>query len=95
MTSVGSQLDASTVTHRFQRFLADSGLPRQRFHDLRHASATFLLLQGVPAKVVADRLGHSSINLTLNTYSYVMSELRDLAASHMDIVLRAPQSRSG
>jgi integrase len=80
------------VTRRFQRILRRAGLPHQRFHDLRHACASLLLSQGVPARVVMETLGHSQISLTLNTYSHVIPALGREAAERMDAVLRAAQS---
>ena len=88
-TSVGRPLDGINVTRRFQRILRAAGLPRQRFHDLRHACASLLLAQGVPARVVMETLGHSQISLTLNTYSHVIPALGREAASRMDEVLTA------
>ncbi len=88
-TSVGGPLDGINVTRRFQRILRSAGLPRQRFHDLRHACASLLLAQGVPARVVMETLGHSQISLTLNTYSHVIPALGREAASRMDEVLTA------
>ncbi len=58
-TTLGTPLDGISVTRRFQRILAAAGLPHQRFHDLRHACASLLLAQGVPARVVMETLGHS------------------------------------
>lgn len=89
MTTHGTPLDAITITRRFQRILADAGLPHQRFHDLRHACATLLLAQGVPARVVMETLGHSEISLTLNTYSHVMPSVGREAAERMDQLLGA------
>ncbi len=89
-TSVGTPLDGTAVTHRFQRLLAEAGLPRLRFHDLRHTAATLLLVQGVPARVVMDILGHSSITLTMNTYAHVLPSLRREAADAMDRVFAGP-----
>jgi integrase len=86
-SGTGAPLDASTVTHRFKAFLKSHGLPDQRFHDLRHASASFLLSQGLPVKVVSERLGHSQISLTLNTYAHLAAELQGQAASAMDRIL--------
>lgn len=83
----GRPLVSSTVTHAFQRCLRDAGLPRQRFHDLRHACASLMLAQGVSARVVMEVLGHSQITLTLNTYSHVMPSLQQEAADRMDAVL--------
>ena len=67
------------------------GLPRQRFHDLRHACASLMLAQGVAPRVVMETLGHSQIGLTLNTYSHVIPALGRAAADQMDIIL-APRS---
>lgn len=55
-------------------------LPRIRFHDLRHGNATLLLGQGVHPKVVQERLGHSTIAMTLDTYSHVMPGMQRQAA---------------
>lgn len=62
-------------------------LPVLHFHSLRHSCATFLLVQGVPARVVMDLLGHSDIRLTLNTYSHVVEQLQEDAAQQMSAVL--------
>lgn len=86
-TTLGTPLDAISVTRRFQRILRRAGLPHQRFHDLRHACASLLLAQGVPARVVMETLGHSQISLTLNTYSHVVPSLARVAAERMDEML--------
>jgi integrase len=86
---MGRPLDASNVTHTFQRHLIRAGLPRQRFHDLRHACASFLLAQGVSPRVVMEVLGHSQITLTLNTYTHVLPSLSREAAERMNALLAA------
>jgi integrase len=86
-TTVGTPMDGIAVTRRFQAVLAGAGLPRQRFHDLRHACASLLLAQGVAPRVVMETLGHSQISLTLNTYSHVIPALGRAAADQMDAVL--------
>jgi len=83
-TPTGTPIDARNLTLSFQRMLKRFGLPKRRFHDLRHSCATLLLVQGVPARVVMETLGHSQISLTLNTYSHVPSELQREAAHRMD-----------
>ena len=93
-TVEGRPLDASFVTHHLQSLLARAGLRRQRFHDLRHACASLLLAQGVPARVVMDVLGHSQVSLTLNTYSHVVPSLRTEAADRMDDVLQGAMSEA-
>jgi len=64
-----------------------TGLPHQRFHDLRHACASLMLAQGVSARVVMETLGHSQISLTLNTYSHVSPALGRAAAERMNDLL--------
>ena len=60
------------------------GLPPIRFHDLRHAHATLMLLQGVHPKVVSERLGHASVGITLDTYSHVLPTMQAEAARAFD-----------
>ena len=56
----------------FQPILARAGLPKLRFHDLRHTHATALLSKGQPIKAVSQRLGHSDIGITLRVYAHVL-----------------------
>jgi len=83
----GTPADGTAITKRFQRLLADAGLPRQRFHDLRHACASLLLVQGVHPRVVMEVLGHSQYSLTMNTYSHVIPQLQREAADRMESLL--------
>lgn len=86
-TAKGTPLDGTGVTKRLQRILAEAGLPRQRFHDLRHCCASLLLAQAVPPRVVMEILGHSQISLTMDTYSHVMPTARREAADLMGAIL--------
>jgi integrase len=70
----GRPLDGSKVVQALQRVLVAAGLPRIRFHDLRHSCASLLFAQGVPAKTVQEILGHSRISTTLDIYTHVASE---------------------
>jgi Phage integrase family len=61
---------------RFRPAVADAGLPeRTRFHDLRHTCAALLIAQGAHPLAVMQRLGHSSITVTMNTYGHLFPEL--------------------
>lgn len=71
----GLPLDPTGLTRRFQQRLADAGLPRMRFHDLRHSAASFMIAQRVPLRVVMEVLGHSDIGVTANTYGHIQAEL--------------------
>ena len=86
----GRHLDGGHVLRRSLRpLLIKAGLPPIRFHDLRHTAATILLCKGVHVKVVSEMLGHSSIALTLDTYSHVLPHMQTEAAAAMDEALSA------
>lgn len=68
----GLPLDPDGVTHAFARTARAVGLSGVRFHDLRHTHTTLMLAQGIHPKIVSERLGHSSITITLDTYSHVL-----------------------
>lgn len=76
------------LTNAFAAFVRNAGLPRVRFHDLRHSHATLLLRQGVHPKVVSERLGHATVGITLDTYSHVLPGMQEEAAHKLDIALR-------
>jgi integrase len=76
----GSALHPATVTDRFQALAAAATLPPIRLHDLRHGAASLMLAAGVAPKVVQETLGHSTITLTLDTYTSVYSEVAVEAA---------------
>ncbi|HCG29181.1 MAG TPA: site-specific integrase, partial [Chloroflexi bacterium] len=75
------------VQRSFDAIVKRAGLRRIRVHDLRHTHATLLLLAGVPAKVVSERLGHASIGITLDTYSHVLPAMQDEAADAFSRIL--------
>ena len=75
------------VRRQYLPALAKAGLSRIRFHDLRHTSATLLLSQGAHPKVVQERLGHSTISVTLDVYSHVLPTLQQQAADSLDRLL--------
>jgi integrase len=83
----GTALEPVDFNKRFQRYLTNAGLPKVRLHDLRHTHATLLLARGIPAKLVQERLGHSSITMTLDLYSHVTPEMQRLAAESMNGLL--------
>ena len=73
-----------------------TGLRRIRFHDLRHTHATLLLQAGVNPKVVSERLGHSSVAFTLDTYAHVMPGMQPEAAQRFgDLVWDAEDEDRG
>src|SRR5439155_16528821 len=85
----GGPLHPDTLSSRWRKFLAKADLPHVRFHDLRHAHATLMLLQGVHPKVVSERLGHASVGITLDTYSHVLPSMQSDAVRAFDELFRA------
>ncbi len=73
----GELIDRMWLSREFSRILKRANLPAIRFHDLRHTHATLLLLQGVHAKIVQERLGHATIAVTIDTYSHVLPSMQD------------------
>jgi integrase len=69
------------LSRAFKTRVRAAGLPDIRLHDLRHTWATLALQAGIPAKIVQDRLGHSTVAITLNIYSHVTPQLQSDAAS--------------
>jgi integrase len=83
----GRRLCPSNVHESLQRRLKRAGLPPIRVHDLRHTAATLHLAGGTNPKVVQELLGHSTITLTLDTYSHVIEGLQEEAARTMDALV--------
>ncbi|MDA8344616.1 MAG: tyrosine-type recombinase/integrase [Thermaerobacter sp.] len=71
----------------YARVLKRAGLSHFRPHDMRHTMATLLLAEGVHPKIVQERLGHSRIDMTMDTYSRVLPNLQREAANRLDAVI--------
>ena len=78
-----------SVLHMLHRVLKRAGLPRVRFHDLRHTFATLALQNGVDVKTVSGMLGHFSAWFTLDTYAHVTTASQRQAAKTMGGILSA------
>ena len=86
----GSPLQPRTITHQWHLLLSKhKALPRIRFHDLRHAHATHMLSSGVHPKIASERLGHSTVGITMDLYSHVMPGMQEDAAARVDRDLEA------
>lgn len=72
--TIGGPLSKHTLIQQYKKHLKNAGLPNLRFHDLRHSCASLLVAQGVHPRVVMEILGHSTITLTMNTYSHVLPQ---------------------
>jgi integrase len=84
----GGPLWGRRVLQTFYQIIDEANLPRIRFHDLRHTAATLMLRQKVHPKVVQERLGHSSIVMTLDLYSHVLPSLQEDVADRMEELLQ-------
>ena len=85
--STGGPMSPDSVLHMLHRVLKRAGLPRVRFHDLRHTFATLALQNGVDVKTVSGMLGHYSAGFTLDTYAHVTTSAQRQAAEAMEHVL--------
>jgi integrase len=85
----GSPIQPRSLTHEWVRLIGKTTLPRIRFHDLRHTHASQMLAAGVHPKVASERLGHSTIGITLDLYSHVMPGMQADAAEQVDAAIRS------
>ncbi len=83
-TAIGTPLEPRNLVRSFKAALRNAKIADRRFHDLRHSSASLLLAMGVDLKVVSEMLGHSTIQLTADTYADVMPALQAEAAARLD-----------
>lgn len=86
-----SSLRTLPLVEGFAKLLADHGLRKIRFHDLRHSCASLLLKQGVPMKQIQEWLGHSDISTTANIYAHLDSQSKQLSAATMEHALPLPE----
>ena len=82
----GGPISPDSVLHMLHRVLKRAGLPKVRFHDLRHTFATLALQNGVDVKTVSGMLGHFSAGFTLDTYAHITSAAQRQAAQTMGSV---------
>ncbi len=83
----GLPLLPSSISHAWTRIIKSLGLKRIRLHDARHTHASILLAMGVHPAIVQQRLGHSSIQITIDTYSHLLPGLQQAAAKSFDAIL--------
>ena len=83
----GGPMSPDSVLHMLHRVLKRAGLPKVRFHDLRHTFATLALQNGVDIKTVSGMLGHFSAGFTLDTYAHVTTSAKREAAKTMGNIL--------
>ena len=86
-SSNGGPISPDSVNNMLKRVLARAGIPKGRFHDLRHTFATIALQNGVDIKTVSGMLGHFSAGFTLDTYAHVTTSAQKEAAETMGNLL--------
>ena len=95
----GAPWPPDALSSSFRYLVKRAGMPGVRFHDLRHSHATQLMKEGVNPKIVSERLGHSSIAITLDLYSHVSRGLQQEAVDKLDASLQKamdkPTQKSG
>ncbi|GCF07355.1 site-specific integrase [Dictyobacter arantiisoli] len=84
----GNYFSLTVMYKVFNQVLIEAEIPHMRFHDLRHSAATILLALGIHPKVVQERLGHSQISMTMDTYSHVLPSMQQEATDKLDILFR-------
>lgn len=85
--AMGKPLHPNTLAYQYQKLQRAAGVPVIRFHDLRHTSATLMLANGEHPKIVQERLGHSSVSMTLDRYSHVSMDMQRGAADRLDTLI--------
>jgi integrase len=86
-TEIGSPIDPRNLHRDFVKVSEAAGLGRWHLHELRHSATSLMLSEGIPLKVVADVMGHSSVRMTADVYGHVLTPQRQEAADAMATVL--------
>jgi len=94
-TRDGAPVNPDNIDRSFRAIVRAAELRRIKVHELRHTSATLLLLAGISPKVVSEKLGHASIAITLDTYSHVLPNMQAEAALAMSRLLDIPINAMG
>jgi integrase len=93
----GRPIHPHAISQAFERIARRAGVPVIRLHDLRHTHGTLLIKDGVPVKVVSERLGHANIAFTIETYQHVLPGMQHDAAEAFQALIAPgvpPSARS-
>lgn len=86
-SQLGTPMSRENLRRHYKRMIKECGVPKIRFHDLRHTHATIMLQLSEHPKIVSERLGHSRTSLTLDVYSHVTPGLQAQAAQKFSAAL--------
>lgn len=94
VTSTGAPYSCSSYAHALSRLIREINraraeqkrppMPAASFHDLRHTHAAMCIRMNIQPKIISERLGHSSIRLTMDLYGYLMPGLQQSVADAFD-----------
>jgi integrase len=87
-THFGGPTTQRAIQKMWTSSLKKTGAPKITFHDLRHTHASLLIKQGVHIKVISERLGHSSVSITMDTYGHLMPNMQEDAAKGLDALIK-------
>jgi integrase len=88
-TSIGTPINPGNLARAYKALIRKSGVTNIRFHDLRHTAASLSIRRGDSAKLVADRLGHTNVSFTMNTYVHIFDDQRRAAAFGLEDLKQA------
>jgi integrase len=95
-SSIGGPLDGRNMIREvFEPARKRAGLPRLRFHDLRHSYASVLIAQGAHPKVISDQLGHASVQITMDRYSHLFDRAYADVNDELERAWEAAETASG
>jgi len=83
-STIGTPIDPTNILRSFRKALKAAGLPRIRFHDLRHTAAAIMLNNGVDVLVASKRLGHAKPSITLDVYGHLLSSGQNEVAKKLE-----------
>ena len=92
VNELGERMRPNYLTEYFPKYIAKHGMPKMRFHDLRHSCASLLLANGVPLKQIQEWLGHSDFSTTANIYAHLDYRSKISSAQAMEQGMLLPRS---
>ena len=90
----GEPVHPHALHQSFHRIVRNAGVTPTRFHDLRHTHGSLLIKEGVPVKVVSERLGHAHIALTMQTYQHLLPGMQEDAANTVERLTRPKRQKT-
>jgi integrase len=86
-SSIGTPIDPTNILKKFRQLLKKAELPKLRFHDLRHTSASLMLNCGVDVLVASKRLGHAKPSITLDVYGHLLNTAHNEVANKIEVLI--------